>query len=501
MFKKIQNKLLISHPLLWNTKIVPLTIVLLIIHCIFWGIGLAAGEINFSDISIKGYGYDSDGPVIFFSILISVLGLLLWLIFYFKNNSFKVFYPKTKYALFQEWLIILWGSFLLSSFSFSFYLGKDIRQRSYFSESEARKRCNIISKASLFYDGSFNQNQYTTRDSAGVTVDVKINHITYKGKDYSLNSLMNKNIVGFSFLDQKGDSIQRNTVCDWLANNQKDSVKTILKSYLAIAKEHHLKSSINENEWLSLVYDYPNYENFKTVAKSEKEYYNSSNYANENPQTPATKIDSTYQYIQTVDGEQYLFNKYYVPADSLESSYETVANSWNNPKIDFEFLAILLYISISLSILIFSFRVTSGRNWLISLVGIGVLNIALGILSALASTADLYLIAITSIPIALAVYFIYIIKRKTEKSISGITINAMLWSTPAFLPLVYANVVKVLKDNYGYYSDNYHLHRSPLLEYLDNNMLQLSYINLAFIFIMMLLYSIKIKVWRGIAES
>jgi hypothetical protein len=501
MFKKIQNKLLVSHPLLWNTKIVPLTIVMGIVHIIFFGIGLAAGTIDFSDIRSNYDGYESDGPVIFLSILISILGLLLWLIYYFKNNSFKIFYPKTRFALFKEWLILLWGCFLLCSFTFSFYYGKDLRQRSYFTEKEAKKRCDIISKASIFYNGSFDQSEYTTKDSAGVSVDVKINHITYKGKNYSLSSLINKNMNGFSFLDQNGDSLQKNEVRDWLINDQKDSVKALFKSFLAIAKEHQLKASINEEEWFSLVYDYPNFEKYKTIAKNEKEYYNSTDYAYERPQSSTTKIDSTYQYIQTIDGEQYLFNKYYVPAESLENSYQTVANSWNKPNIDFEFLVILLYIAFGVSIVLFSFRVTSGKNWLIALVSMGVINIALGIISALSRTEDLYLIATALIPISLVVYFLIVINRKTSKSISGITINGMLWSTPAFLPLLYAIVLKILQDRYDYYSNDYHLHPNPLLDYLENNTLELFYINLLFVFLMMFFYSLKIKKWRGIAES
>lgn len=501
MFKKIQNKLLVSHPLLWNTRIVPLTIVMVIIHIIFFVIGLAAGAIDFSDNSLNYNRYESDGAVIFFSILISLLGLILWLIFYFKNNSFKIFYPKSRFALFKEWLILLWGSFLLCSFTFSFYYGKDLRQRSYFTEKEAKKRCDIISKASIFYDGSFDKSQYTTKDSAGVTVDVKINHITYKGKNYSLSSLLNKNMYGFSFLDQKGDSLQKNEVRDCLVNDQKDSVKALFKSFLAIAKEHQLKASINEEEWFSLVYDYPYFEKFKTIAKNEKEYYNSNNYAYERPQSATTKIDSTCQYIQTIDGEQYLFNKYYVPAESLETSYEIVANSWNKPNIDFEFLVILLYISFGLSIVLFSFRVTSGKNWLIALVSMGVINIVLGIFTALSSTEDFYLIAASLIPIGLVIYFLIVLNRKTSKSISGITINAMLWTTPSFLPLLYAIILKILKDRYDYYSNFYRLHPNPFLEYLENNTLELFYINLLFVFIMMFFYSLRIKKWRGIAES
>src|SRR5690606_17206851 len=103
MFKKIQNYLLIHHPLLWNIKIVPAFSVALLFHILFFLIGYVNDEINFSENSLYDYGLDT-GIVVFFSILITLLFFVMWFFYYMRNNAFKAFYPVSNKSLYSEWL-------------------------------------------------------------------------------------------------------------------------------------------------------------------------------------------------------------------------------------------------------------------------------------------------------------------------------------------------------------------------------------------------------------
>lgn len=516
MFKNIQKYLLINQPLLWNLKIVPLTAFAIIFHLVFFILGYYNGGLNFTE-SENSYSFNAgEGTLIFFSVLLSIISLILWLVFYFKNNALKTFYPKNNFSLFKEWLLILLSCLLIVTFLVSYFYGKETRVRSYFSEIEAKKRCETLAMGSFFVNGSYAyyQNNFAVEaaveavavDTAAIAIDsaeaVQLKtHFTYKGKSYSNNSLLNKNINDYSFFDSEKDSILKERIKTWLVNNQKDSVRKLMKNYLKIAKEHDLKASIDENKWLELTYDYPNFEIYKTIGSEERDIYYQENFNNNN----APKIDTTEQYIRTINNQEYLYNKFYVPEKQLHYSYKKIADSYNNPDINWATFLISLYVAFGISLLVFSFRVTSGRNWLIAVVSLGIINIIMGIITAIFGSQYVYFSGILLLFLSLFGYFLVVIYRKKSKGISGITINAMLWMLPAFTPIVYYLVIEIAKELSGY-NDAFGESRDiiyPRLTYFQdtNTLFVLTYLNLVFVVLIMLVLSRKIKQWRGVAEA
>ena len=507
MFKNIQKYLLINHPLLWNLKIVPLSCILIVLNLIFFVIGYTNGAINFMETNDNYTYHKGDGFTIFFSILISLLVIILWLINYLKNNALKSFYPKNSFSLYKEWLLILLICFLNSSFILAYYYGKDVRIRSYYSEKEAKERCEILSEASFFINGSYSYNidydsdelmDKATDKGARLPNDTAAkpqDFFLYRGIKYHNFSLLNKNINSYSFFGFKEDSLRKIKIKDWLVDNKKEELKLLFKKYLAIAKEHKLKANISENQWFELIYDYPKYEKYKNIGSKEFElvYDNSKN-----------KIDSTEQYYKTINNNLYLCNRYYVPEESLKHSYETIADSWVKSNANFQSLLVTLFVAIGLSLLFFSFRISSGRNWLITFVAMAVLNIFVGIITAICNSKFIYPTTIVILFLLLIIYFFIIIRNNKGKRISGITVNLILWILPIFGPIVYALVLEIAKkvSNYNYIQDivvrekNY-----PLISFLKKYDLELLWVNVAFIFLMMLLFTIKIRKWRGIAEN
>ena len=513
MFKNIQKQLLINHPLAWNLKIVPVSFYLILLNILFFVLGYMNGTINFAETDDNYSRNDTDGIIIFFSVLMTILGIIIWLVNYFKNNALKSFYPKNNFSLYKEWLLIFLICFLNSTFIIAFYYGKDIRVRSYYSENEAKERCEILSKASFFIDGSYSNNYNSDYDYENIeSVDTAVasvaikhsivkpkDYFFYRGKKYSNFSLLGKNINSYSFFNYDQDSLRKVKIKDWLVENKKEEIKQLFKKYLAIAKDHNLKANIDANQWMELIYDYPKFEKYKNIGS--KEFEVSYDYDNQNIKS---KIDSTEQYYKTINKTVYLFNKYYVPEEALKHSYQIISTSWTKPSASFETLLISLLVSIGLSLLIFSFRISSGRNWLIAIVSIGLLNILIGIISALSSSQYIYFTAISILFIALLLYFLLVIKNKKGKGISGITLNMMLWILPVFGPIVYAIVLKSAKEvsNYNYIADPIVREKTyPFITFLKIYDYELMWVNVAFIFVMMFLFSIKIKQWRGIAEN
>lgn len=512
MFKNIQKQLLLKHPLIWNLKIIPLAIIAFAAHIIFVILGYFNGDLNFTETETDYNGDSLDITVVFFAVLISILAIILWCVSYFKNNGLKSFYPKSNSSLFKEWGMLFIGFFLLSSFLVSYYYGKEVRVRAYYSLEEAQKRCKILSQGSFFVDGSYSNNYYdgdevpvatdsivvapSVVDTAVAATAVKTkDYFIYKGKKYSYNSLMNKNLNSYSFFDFEKDSIHKEEVKTWLVNNDKKAIQSLFEKYLAITKEHKLKSSIDANKWIELIYDYPTFMRYKTIGSEEKDYYYNNN--------DGTKIDTTECYLGYENNEQYRYYKFYVPEKALKFNYEKIADAYQKPDIDLDTLLLISYIAMGLSLLLLSFRVTSGKNWLIAVVSLGVLNILIGILSAISSSEYVYLSVVIMLIIFCFVYLLMKIKQNLGKGITGITNNILLWTLPSFGPIVYYFVLEISKVVSGYNDYDYAGRQIafPKIEWLKDSGYVLLFMNLLFVMLVLLYLSKKLKQWRGIAES
>lgn len=503
MFKNSQKYLLINHPILWNTKVVPATVILLVLNLIFFLLGLSEGKLDFNETE-NDYSFGIEGTVIFFGVLISIVFVVVWLVYYLKNNSFKSFYPKSNFSLFKEWLILFAISFLTTLFAFSFYLGIDVRQRSYFSEAEAKKRCEILSAGSYFVDGSYSNNEYrnyaeTKAVEAVVDTAAAETHITFNNRKYSYFSLINKNLNSYRFFDHKSDSLRERKIKLWLVTQQRDSITKIFKDYLSIAKEHNLGANIDENKWFELIYDYPDFEDYRLIGGDNdgQEYY-LGNYQN-------TAFDSINKYKKVINPNLTKeYYKYYVPENNLNYNYDKIAESWVKPTFRLETLLISVYLGLGLSLLIFAFRVTSGRNWLITVISLGVINIVFGIIAAISRVDLLYPSLLFLIGLFAIIYFFVTLSRKKSKNISAIFVNVMLWILPVMLPIVYFMIQEVLRDLA--YSDNYLISytNSPYYyaeQKMDEYFPIFLYLNFGFMILMMLFLSFKIKKWRGLAEG
>jgi uncharacterized protein with PQ loop repeat len=510
MFKKIQKYLLINYPLFWNTKIVPLVGFLIPVHIIFFIIGYATGALDFTETD-NNYNSKNTDTVMFFSVLISIITIVLWLIYYFKNNGFKSFYPKRNWDLFKEWSMVFVISILLCSLHLSYLKGYDARIKSYYSEKEAKKRCETISKASIFYGDNFDAAESRDTILNDTTAIVRLDYIKFNSKKYPLNSLMNKHIENFSFFDATRDSLTRIKVKNWLANNRRDSVQALMRDYFKLIKAHKLTSNIDEAKWFATVYTPPTFVQSKIIAKREMVFYSGNQYDyatepgvdgyyNEDSQN---YYDTTNQYIKTFNNQKFAVNKTYLPAKQLEFNYEKISEAYINPSVSSELVLVSLYFALSLSILLFSFRVTSGRNWLIALIGMGIFNIILGIFSALISTEFLYMGGLLTLCLAVTLYFTVVLVRKTKKGISGIVLNGLLWLLPVFIPVLWFLIEAILRrmyfdyNNYNYRYETVH----PYVQWMRDNIEGMMWLNLLFVMVLMLLLSFKIKKWKGIAES
>ena len=493
MLKDIQKKLLLKYPLIWNTKFVPMLIIGILFHVLYFGIGYLNGSIDFTG---KHY-YESETSAVMFGVLIAILIIIVWLVNYFKNNSLKSFYKKSKNALFYEWFQIFIICFLLVSFFIPYSIGKQLHERSYFSKTEATKRCEAIALADLFIDGYFAQTEVDS--TASILKDTIIageyqyarlfykDSMIFQGKKYAQYSLLNRRSYDFSLISRKEDSLKVIEVKNWLINNQQEKVKELMDDYLKIVNEHKLKTNLKTNKWFKEVYNYPNFTNFSYIKPYFEEYEAEKSYRSYDVVTAEP------QY-----GNQNKYSNYFVQQDILKSSYDTISKAHTSVFIEFEAFLAFLCGGLGLSLLLFSFKVTTGKSWLIAVVCVGVLNILFGILTLFISSGVTYFYLVLITFVILKIYFASIYLQKKSIVFSRIVLNILLWSFPFMIPIVYGLIMDYYKSfeysiEYGY--------NSPEYNWLQENFVNMITINFIVCVIILFVMSRIIRNWKGIAEE
>lgn len=514
MFKDIQKKLLLKYPLLWNTKFVPMVAIGLLLHLIFFGLGYLDGTIDFSNRN----NLDIEVTCILFGVLLVIIIIILWLVNYFKNNSLKSFYSKSKYSLFYEWLQIFVVSTLLITFYLPFSVGKQLHQKSYYSLEETTNRCKTIATADIFIDGSFgeteidslasglidslgnkvalnynpedaNTAEYATEQASlaveAVAAYTYKNHIIFNGKKYNQFSLVNRNTFEFTVISREQDSLNRLQVQNWLHQDNQAEVKKLMDNYLSIIREHNLATNLTLDKWFDIVYKAPEFDEFLYIQPYLREYETDNSY-------------NSYDYAVKMGNSDRKYSKYFVQQDVLKDKYDTVSEAHTDSFFKIEMFLGFLYGAFGLSILIFSFRVTSGKSWLIALVSTGIINIVYGIFTAITGVGDMYAYLILFTILGIIFYFFLIYFNKKNLQLSRIALNLFLWSFIGIIPLIYLLIQEHYLSGENRYNYNY---TSPEYQWMRDHTIHMFSLNFILAVLTLFFLSKIIRNWKGISED
>ncbi|OEK07619.1 hypothetical protein A8C32_17640 [Flavivirga aquatica] len=154
------NKYLIQkHPIIWNTKLVWMLSIAYILHVIFFMLGFVALANPEVLHNYRAKSIFFDNSTVFINVILSILLLVLWLIYLFKNNAFKSFYPTSNLKIFKQFACYLVIVFSSISFFLSHNLGLKSYINSTYNNDRIKKEIQISNDAALFF--SQNLNDYT----------------------------------------------------------------------------------------------------------------------------------------------------------------------------------------------------------------------------------------------------------------------------------------------------------------------------------------------------
>lgn len=446
MLRKLNQKLLVNYPLLWNTRVLNVALLMLICHFIFFVTGYSTyGSIReMLGYSRYEYGLRSASIFMFIS-LILFISILIWLIFYLRNNAFKSFYPVSMGYLRKEFMLVFFIFFFSFTVFHSYQYGMHIRAVALTKELTPGKDAYIENLARHFLPieiSSFDREQccdsILARERREVIEPVlpdscNIDMVT--GAEYATtptppdyeepSKVMIAHDYGYLYYcslssvlgDPNHDKYYFNTIARrWLLNRQIDSIRWVLSEYQKLMDRYALRHNFNPDSVAAWCFQTPGFNVLYTLnSTSYSDYYSAP--------------------IEPNSGEFYLVQNSLDKVDSERQKTFISMGAW----------AFYFYFAIGFSFLLLMFRLTRLKPWLSAVIGLGVWVIILAIIGANINSA--YAMDIISLLIisGFAVMAAVLIKKRMNKLHAGIWLNWLAFSVFAVLPII----AQVILENTG----------------------------------------------------
>lgn len=121
--KKFNTYLLTKQPLLWHSRVIQLTLIMLLLHVVFYVVGYFSVDLKkmLNDWRIEGWFFQTS--VMLYWMLIGLIVLIVWGAFFFRNNAAKNFYPISRWYFHKLALSLFLPALLFLLIPFTFFNG------------------------------------------------------------------------------------------------------------------------------------------------------------------------------------------------------------------------------------------------------------------------------------------------------------------------------------------------------------------------------------------
>lgn len=526
MMKKLHQYLLENYPLVWNMRLLGVLAICTLLHLVHFVIGF----FMFSTIERMGYhnpeGMFFDSPFALFSIIGSFIVFILWLIRVLRNNAFKSFYPFSKVQLFAQFLIFFLVALFNITYYFSYTYGYVVNARlhtdivantkdnevlqnalpflqskdSYnienrcspspfpmnkrFKNEEKNSNDSVVlpanySDSSAYYYIGSDKNVYSPKQLDSIAGGIEFSYLNYCGYRYRYNY--------DSYESHKEEFIQK---MHKQLKVQPEAIRASMSAFLQVCDKYKIKYKLSVDDWFKWVY-HPPY--FPVTYTIQNTYYY--------PQTDAEDAVNEVVVPTPTNSEKELNPKgYFVQVDRLECIIDNTFKVYEY-HIEWNILLVFMYFALAITLALFSFRASSKRIWLISLIGSALVCLGVGAITAVFSygkgdTGTLILLFYLLLILA----FLAVALTSRKKTIAGVSLNWFVWSAPAILPIIYG----MYSSHYRYIQNKlpaYQYTKPHLLDWLDNNTETFMSLCILLSFISMFFLSSLYRRWQAMPED
>lgn len=441
--KKLNQHLLTNHPLLWNTRVIWVLGFNLILHILFFLSGFGSVEaVNFTRYnSLESVGGIS---MYTFSILCSLLVIIVWLIYYLRNNAFKNFYRIGKWHLATEFGIILLVIFTSIIYFESFNYGVRVKVRSVTGTTRFAEEVNTVNHALAYIplnresyfilnncEGRRKQHQLNFQNPGypeNIVTGLDTSNATIRSALQREDAFTYKNYCDLYLSFSKNDRIDSAELMSsrknrWIDNHNADSIQLLLKSFLKILNKYGVEYRLNADSLVSTVFSTPLNKVQNLITSSD---YEANSYGKEFPNNQFLK---DYQVRNVFD---FIYECYPTP-DHLEDRKNI--------------LTVEAYVALCFSILLLCYRRFSRRVFLISIVGTIVWSILIGLLVSGSGGSGSFFAVICLLLFACFFGVAYAnLKTRSAKTTSGALFNWHAYLAPFAIMFVQL-IIQVYYDD------------------------------------------------------
>jgi hypothetical protein len=446
MFNKINRYLLTHYPLLWNTRFVWIIAANLVLHFFFFLGGFSS--VTTSRISAYGHPFEvGGGNMITFSILCSILSLTLWLVFYLRNNAFKIFYRIDRWHLARETLLILVIIFTSINYFHSFIYGVRVKVRTITSISDFVNEVNLANRASVFIPTDsknyFILNNCQGRKEFPVPFSIRMdeNSNRYSGeKNYLLirDAMVKPDAFSYkNYCDQEYSGYEYAGIFEaplisslnnnWIDNNRRDSVEKSIQELISLCRRYGIDLSLPPDSLTALVFQSP-YHTISWLVPGQQYDYSSNTESHINP---------------------FYFDSYDL-SRTFDFIYDCLPNSVSlNDQV--ESLLLQAYVALFLSVLVLCYRRFTRKVFLISLIGSIVWAIITGLIAAMSNgNEDTILYWSIFLCLGFGILGLLILSISESKTFTGILFTWHAVLVPFVLLFVMSIISNYFVRRHGY---------------------------------------------------
>lgn len=273
-------------------------------------------------------------------VYVLIFALLINFCFYFIGYSINSLSPKY-FQGFPSFLISVLCAFLSGALWLILY-SRNNPQKSNYPSSYLKALAEwiitfiiILSFAlypfSLYMGGQYKIQSYASEECAKKNVEML----------EGIKILLPAN-TKHSLLDEYCSNEAEVKVKLWLQVGERDSIKQLMSDFIRFQRDNNLATNLNVDNWYKIIYNPPQFYPDRSIeVLPETETYDSS------------------------ESHYYCTSYYYV-----QSYWDTIYNSYTKTDDRNEIVVICLYCAFIISFLIFIFRYTSGKAWLIAYISI-----------------------------------------------------------------------------------------------------------------------------------
>lgn len=427
----ILSKLITRYPLLWNTRFPIAFGVILAINILYIVIGVLSTDTILRSIEEDGYSRDNffESGLILLTIVTNIIFIIVWLLYYLRNNALKANYPINTGRLLSEFLQIAIIIILNFTLYPSYRIGIVIGFNGKYDLANLEEDKKIINNAAPYVSDNYYDYELTsycahdynerTANKNHKTLEIKTNFCC---QDSIMSYYYFCNFPYIDSYDHKWELIRYNQ--SLLEKREIAQIEKHITAYNELCDKYNIKSQkVDTKRIIDNIFATNNFrvdENYIStlISPNEYGYYYGNNVSN--------ILNNIIDYTQL--GQDFFMS-----------------------------LLILSLVGLTFTGIILSFRLTSIKEWLIAVVSLGIISILTGLTFGLGGIRDIG-ISITLLVIYATFFLVATLGKElgVNKVANGTAINLSLFTAP-FVGLALFSLfrVEVLEGEDYFYSRPY----------------------------------------------